>query len=328
MGYILTDTSPAYELVQDITVSSATTSVSFTGLNFTSADDYLLVSDIGNASASATTVYIYKNGDTTNTNYYRQLLWSTGTSVLGDRQNYPQIAESAGSARNVINSKIKLTNSNYFTVQSDHSSYVGSISELRKYNTTSTNTLTSITSLTIQTAVANAIAVGSRFRLYKLVAEKVADITISTATTSVDITGLSIDKGSEYMLVADGTNTTGTNTVYKLYANGNYTDTNYWSQELQVLGSGVYGARVNRNLISYVANNTKTLAICNIKLSNNNTFISQSSTVDTYGGSSVSLVNSNGTSTFTMSSITDLRISAQVTNGIGVGSRFQLYKLR
>jgi hypothetical protein len=328
VGYILTEELPAYELVQDITVSgSAVTSVTFNSLNIGKDDDYLLVSNLINASPSAYDVSLYKNGDTTVANYYTQMLWSSSTSTIATRYGGNIFSNMVGSGTCEVFTKIKLTNSGYFTTQTNSSESVGSISQLRSFNGTSTNTLTSITSLTVQSGGTNSIAVNSNFRLYKLVAQKVADITISTATTSVDITGLSIDKNSEYMLVSDVTTGLSTTSYNRLFVNNNVTISNYYTQALQAYGTTVNSGRDNDTFIS-VSDYGKTLSYVNIKLTNNSNFIWQSNSFRDYGNSTFGLINHNGTSTFTATSITQLKITSSATNAIGVGSRFQLYKLK
>lgn len=68
------------------------------------------------------------------------------------------------------------------------------------------------------------------------------------------------------------------------------------------------------------------VAISNIKLTNNGYVISQNKTIRNYGGSNLELSNTYMTSVFTVSSITSIRIIAQSSYYIGIGSRFQLYK--
>lgn len=328
MGYNLTENLFGYTLVQDILVESATTSVTFSGLNYTAADDLLLVSDVNNTAAGAN-YYININGNNTQTNYYTQLIEASGSSVTSSRLNLPLIAsiETSSYGLNIV--KLKLTNSNYFVSQSNSiRKYGTSTNVLNEFNATSTFTATTITSLTVTAGTTNAIGIGSRFRLYKLNATKVADITVGTATTSVDITGLNITKDSEYMLVSDVAYSDINNPFYSLFANGSNTATSYWTQGLQVNGTSIYAYRSNDAVVIGLTPNTRYFSITNIKLTNNGSIIFQHNTSSFYGTSSVRLNNINTTSTFTATSITQLTISTTTSNAIGVGSRFQLYRMK
>jgi uncharacterized membrane protein len=69
-----------------------------------------------------------------------------------------------------------------------------------------------------------------------------------------------------------------------------------------------------------------TLVESAIKLTNSGYVISQHNSVESYGGANVLLNSYYGTSTFTITSITQLSVVASVTNAIGIGSRFQLYR--
>lgn len=154
-----------------------------------------------------------------------------------------------------------------------------------------------------------------------------ADVTVGTATTSVDITGLNIGKAEEIVLVSDIVNGTGTNAYYYLYSNANYTNTNYYEQLLGVTSSSIVAERLNRPDYMFADSNSKAFGYSSLKLTNNGYVICQSNEIRAYSGSSTAITNYHTTSTFTATSITSLRISANATNAIGIGSRFQLYKV-
>lgn len=153
-----------------------------------------------------------------------------------------------------------------------------------------------------------------------------ADVTVDTATTSVDITGLNIGKEEEIVLVSDIVNPTASITNYSFYINNNNTTTNYYFQNIEVSSSSVGGNRANMNIVVVCASSSKTSSITNLKLTNNGYLVWQSNNNRQYGTSSLMLQNLYGTSTFTSTSITSLLIQASVSNAIGIGSRFQLYK--
>ena len=159
-------------------------------------------------------------------------------------------------------------------------------------------------------------------------AELLADIEVTgSAVTQVDITGLNTTEDDEILLVSDIVNPLGSSISYSLYANGNVTATNYYRQELFVSGTTKLGERLNDSLAFFVSNNQKTLTFSNIKLTESGYFTTQNRGVLNYGGSGVAIISRYNTSTFTMASITSLNIISAIASGIGVGSRFQLYKI-
>lgn len=154
-----------------------------------------------------------------------------------------------------------------------------------------------------------------------------ADVTVGTATTNVDITGLNIGKDEEIVLVSDIVNGTSSSVRVGIYINGNNTATNYYSQRIVASGSGVlFATRDNSPFYLDFDGNNKSLSYASVKLTNNGYFTSQSNVSREYGGSAIVFSNNYITSTFTATSITSFRINANATNGIGIGSRFKLYR--
>lgn len=322
----------AYQLISDITVTSATTSVSFTGLNITKDDDYLLVSDFKNNTTSSTNdIYLTVNGNNTLTNYYYQRLYASSATITAVRDVSPVISKMfqvANGVTSTIICSIKLTNNGYYVAQGKTNLYNGtSYSSLLESYATSTFTASSLTSLTISAERASSIGIGSRFQLYKLTAQKIADIIVSSPTTSVDITGLAIDKGSEYMLVSNIDNMSGASPRYQLFANGNNVQSNYYNQYLFADISTVSALRENYSNLTWCSSGYKTLSVSNIKITNNGYFVFQSSNAWNYPNY-IKIVNFYTTSTFTTDGISSLRIQSDATNAIGTNSRFQLYKLK
>lgn len=157
-----------YTLLAESTVTgSAVTTVTFSGLNVGVGDELLLVGDLIGSGNGA--IRLYTNSNTTNTNYYRQRLTASSTTVSAVRINDPSVCGVATSARTFFSTGIKLTNNSYITYQTCTSeSYSGSGIVLENMYGTSTFTATSITRLDITASVASAIGIGSRFWLYKI----------------------------------------------------------------------------------------------------------------------------------------------------------------
>ena len=321
--------SPAYELVADVTVGVATTQVDFSGLNFGKDDDLLLVSDIVNGTASISLYSLYINDNVTPTNYWQQYINADSTGVASGRENQPILMACYANSKNFANICFKLTNNGYFVNQIKRISRYGDNTPILSDSVCSSSfTITSITKITIIASISNSIGIGSRFQLYRLKAKKVADIIVGSATTQVDITGLNIDKDSEYMLVSDVVNDSGTTDLLALFVNDNVTQTNYYNQIVYAVDVDIASSRTNTNYLMPVYTGYKSFAISKIKLTNNGYFVYQSDTTPRYANANVFLSKNYGTSTFTMTSITKLSIKANVANAIGIGSRFTLYKMR
>lgn len=323
--------SPAYELIGDVTVEgTAKTQVDFTGLNIGKDDELLLVSTIIKPITTATSFSIYINGNVTNTNYYQQYMGVSSTSISAGRINSSGMTFIGSvAATNFVLSKIKVTNSGYVVWMDEENRTIGGSSLNANSNcVASTFTVSTITTLSVKASVTNAIGTGSRFQLYKLVAEKVADIIVPSNTTSVDITGLDIGKDGEYYLVSDVVNATGAERTYSLSVNDTSVQTNYWTQQLYAQGTTVGGFRFNQMLLGACLTGKMSLFNSNIKLTNSGYIIVQSSDTYSYGGASIGLEKYATTTTFTASSITKFTITASVTDAIGANSRFTLYKMK
>ena len=155
--------------------------------------------------------------------------------------------------------------------------------------------------------------------------ELLADYTVSgSAITSYTFSGLNINADEEVVLVAtiDGT---AFNNV-SIYFNGNTTGTNYYNQLLSASNTSVSGLRTNSSYALWTSLNC--FSLINIKLTNNGYIVWQSNTERYFSTSNIDLINIYGTSTFTTSQITSLTITHASANGIGIGSRFQLYKVK
>ena len=158
--------------------------------------------------------------------------------------------------------------------------------------------------------------------------ELLADITVELApVTNVDITGLNIGKGDEVVLVSSLNNVIANTLEARLFINGNTTVSNYYVQRIYAMSTTVGAGRLNSSTAIINDNIDTTLAITKIKLANGGFFVCQSQNSRKIGTGSLLLDDWYVTSTFTVTSITSLRIASSLTNAIGIGSRFQLYKI-
>jgi hypothetical protein len=186
-----------------------------------------------------------------------------------------------------------------------------------------------ITSLTFTSTETNGLGTGSRIQIYRLDAEKVADITTTANATQVDISSLSIGKDSEYLLVTDFLNNV-TNTELRISPNDLTTASGYYIQTVSGNGSTASAQRINVNTYSFNATSgNRSLSYSHIKLSEIGAFTTQTYEIRDMGTTSPLLFNVFLSSTSeAITSITKLNLVSQNTNGIASGTRFILYKLK
>ena len=162
-----------YELLYEETVTSAKTQIDITGLNITKDDEIRLVfTHIGANDTNGTNVSIYPNDQTTASNYTRQYLIAFGSSILGGRENIPQIVGSRLSKESLSITDIKIINNDKYVSQTYFQQPHGSTSneiQNRNYNIVGHNfTLTTITKLSLVATDTNGINVGSKIQLFKV----------------------------------------------------------------------------------------------------------------------------------------------------------------
>lgn len=311
-----------WEEIVDYTVPSITTQVDFTGLNITK-DDFIKVVT-SHAIGAGQSLHIMVNNNNTNTNYYYQALNISATSRTAERGNRPRFnrVQSNGFSTGYI----KLAEDGTFNYWNDAKADVSSLST-SKIVGSSTFTMSSITQITFQ-GQDNAynIGAGSRFQIYKLGAEKVADVTPASATNRFDITGLDIGKADEYLLVSDIDTSAAAN--FFLNANDDTTAANYRAQSIQVSGTG---ASINRRAEARYGtgfNDEKNLIHSHIKVTNDGIYYVQNYVIRDYGTNAVQLedwfISSLSES---LTDITELNVTSSASGAIGANSRFQLYKL-
>jgi len=93
-----------WEKIVDTTVSpSAVTTITVTGLDLDAAKAYILLFRVTNPTGSTSNISLYYNNDTTATNYYRQSLYGTSTTVGASRINDGVISDVlAGQEANLL----------------------------------------------------------------------------------------------------------------------------------------------------------------------------------------------------------------------------------
>lgn len=159
----------AMTLVGTATVAgSAVTDLTLSGLDLDTDGRYVVWMSLGNATVSSASISMYYSGDTTATNYYVQFWNVDGTAVGGAaRSNAAVIA--AMNASSVISGQAEL--------MVDPFGYTRSTVRLNRHAPSAVvlvhdahiwASASNVTSITLSSSVANALAVGSYFKVYKL----------------------------------------------------------------------------------------------------------------------------------------------------------------
>jgi hypothetical protein len=317
----------AWEEIVDYTVPSNTTSVVLDNFGTITKDDFIKV------------VITYKSNDTqnlrltpnstSNTDFYSQLLDAQNNNIEASRFNTTLISSAFASSTDQTSTiaYIKISENNRYNHFSNSNNISSDTGLFFTYQTSTVNVET-ITSLNFFSNLANSIAPNTRIQIYRLAAEKVADITVTSNTTQVDITGLDIQKDSEYLLVTDSKAGTGDFFAH-LAVNGNTTLSNYYSQRISANGSSVNPSRINgANFMVSGTNQGNAMTHTHIKLSNIGAYTAQSYCIRRTGSSTAMIENFAISSTAeNITSITQLNLIAATANDFGVGTRLHLYKL-
>ena len=322
----------AWKEIVDYTVPSNTTSVDITGLNITKDDFIKIHTTIVNPDNQQNTFTLRPNG-TTSDNFYTQLITANGSSVSASRFGNNEFAF----RYNVVLAQqtgtsfcyLKISENNKLNIFGNFNFENTNLLNTRYEYATSIDSFSNVTSLQFRGKRDGTSSIGanSRIQIYKLEAEKVADIKVSSNTTQIDITGLDIQKGSEYLLISNRLWATA-NTGLNLAINNDTTYTNYWSQSIRGDGSTASAIRSNAPIMSTSAvSGQPNLSYSYIKLSNTGSYTVQNYTIRRMG-SDLRIENIFISSiSESISSINQLNIISTTTNTLGAGSRFELYKL-
>lgn len=157
----------AMSRLAETTLGSNQTSVSFTGLDLATDQCYVLHAKVQNNAAGTVIVSLEYNSDTTTTNYYRQSLFATNTTIGGNRNNNADILSVAAS------SFVEA----WIWINRDIGGYARAIS-LTNCNAASAilwqslvhiwNATSNPTSIQLVADTANALKSGSIFRLFRV----------------------------------------------------------------------------------------------------------------------------------------------------------------
>jgi hypothetical protein len=163
---------PQFELLFDTTgtVTFPQTSFDITGLSVGKNDELRLVYALIGDDSSTAGVYSIRANDITS-NYHSQRLSGSGSTISAARTTDDRFATARSNRKTTGFADIKVSENSQFVAQSQNAFGVGADSaniENINHNIVNTDTVTSITKLTILCDRTNGIASGSRIRLYKV----------------------------------------------------------------------------------------------------------------------------------------------------------------
>lgn len=318
----------AYKKIADITVSADTTQIDISGFSYDKENLLMLVSDIEN-NGLLTDYGIFANEDTVTSNYYEQWELGRSTSLSSGRENNSDFLTADAGTKSFSIMLFKVTENGTFVWQSETKRKSGSSVDQERFHGSKIASISTLTSLSIISSdISNGIGAGSRFKLYSLIAEPIADITVSADTTQVDISNINFDETNELLLIADVNNSSGLTSNYSIYVNGDTTETNYYVQEKKAVDTAVTSIKNNNAVFGAIDNTKNMLSLIKIKPTFDNYFIFQAETTQNVGEIDVSLKKSYGAKLATISGVTSLSMISSTADAIGTGSRFKLYKLK
>jgi hypothetical protein len=144
---------------------------------------------------------------------------------------------------------------------------------------------------------------------------------VTSNKTYIDITNLIIDRGFNHTCYFSlNLRNAATSTArFSLFFNGNYTQTNYYTQYLTAAGTGISAARENNSTIAYLSSTEKGSITGFIQIATDSYAKFYCSVVQ--GPPSGILLNYRASATnFTCNPITSIRLSSDQTNGISADS--------
>lgn len=162
---------PMYELLYSETVTTAKTQIDIPNLNIGKDDEVRLVYTFTkNVSAVNPSIRLYPNDLTTDTNYYSQLLQGGGSTISALRVNQSRITQTNTNDAVCGFTDIKVSNNDRFVAQAQTTYDIGSGASVlfnTNWNVVGTQTVSSITKLSIVASLTNGIEIGSKIQLFR-----------------------------------------------------------------------------------------------------------------------------------------------------------------
>jgi hypothetical protein len=157
-----------YGIVFDWTATSNVTYVDVTGLDINSHWGYWFYVAMYNPQTSSAALYLYVNGDYTNTNYYNRYILSRDTTVVTNIVNGPNIGGTNAGERTICTGFLALAPGGVPYALTYFPRRPGSSLELAVVGWTYTVSVSNITSLRFASSVDGGIGAGSKILIYRL----------------------------------------------------------------------------------------------------------------------------------------------------------------
>ncbi len=156
----------SWEKIAEVNLSSTVTAVDFTDLDLSRDKFYILFAAIYNPQAAVAAYLLFFNGDSTGTNYWRQRMFVSGTSVSADRANNPGVLGVAANEHLVGMLVIGRSGGKVAVVQQPQTGATGSIIEM-VFRVMNWETSANVTSMSFVGTPVNTIGAGSILLLCK-----------------------------------------------------------------------------------------------------------------------------------------------------------------
>lgn len=325
------------ELVAEhVVTGSAATAITFDGLDINADGGYTIVAElvsIGNTSEY--NVLCYANNDTTSGNYAWRYIYSSDTSLLTNGgTTVPYFAAMATTSGKVtfLAADASFVNGNFvYNTNEQYSNAEKAQRTFIRHNQSQTN----ITRLDFASTVALGIGIGSKIKIYRwkqgiktlnslAQGRLVWEHTVTgSAVTTVTATGLDILKDGSYKVVCGIVSAAGSPTGIKLFVNSDVTESNYSNRYITSSGTSVSTSSYSSPDACPIGSSGE------ISLS-----IIDMSIVDGYLVWNVNASRANTTGAFlyfvkhnvSQTNITRLDFTCATASGIGVGSKFYIFR--
>lgn len=343
--------SPSYltNLVKEIVVGSTTgytsacNQITFDGLDGNADGGYILECEINNESGSSKNVRLFCNNDTTATNYYREIIRGTSSTLGNLNSNDPNLIYTATGV--ITFSNINISPSFVVNSQSGNKN-AGTDGHVMIGTIWKTSNPANITRLDIACEDSTTIfGIGSKFKLYRkninpsliltnrYLSNMVEEKRITEDCSSVTFTGLNSLEDGDYYLSGTLLNAYTSDVAICAFINGDEVLNNYTSKYFQADDS-----TISTGVSSYKAGCADSIASLHstfeVKFSVCNGYVLYDcrSIMQTASSTNMKIINRASRTLTTVSAINTITLksyylgSPTLVTGIKAGSVFRLYK--
>lgn len=153
-----------------------------------------------------------------------------------------------------------------------------------------------------------------------------SDVTLEAAATYIEVTGLDYLETGPWILTMLVRNPLSQTVGVSFFVNTDYTTANYYTQVLAAIAGARSSVRNNNALFAWNADLLSSIHTGMIAR-NPGGFVTWMCDGSRYGGSSVDFVSRFVTHKNTQTNVTSIRVTANQTNGLGIGTRLLLTRM-